>query len=146
MRHIRDVVLISHRLGLGRRGGSRSPSLAGFRAMRSGYRRLITRRPHTPTAAKYETIKLCYFFPCARTPKTPCSAHDGVPKRPVDGPRRGRYDLFPRMPLSSRREDKAETEALAKKNQKKQPQIQQQQKQNTSKPMTHLQSRFPMAG
>lgn len=73
MRHIRDVVLISHRLGLGRRsgGGSRSLSLAGFRAMRSGYRRLITRRPHTPAAAEYKTTTLCYFFPCASTPKPP---------------------------------------------------------------------------
>lgn len=93
-------------------GGSRSPSLAGFRAMRTDHRRLITRRPHTPTAAEYKTTTLCYFFPCASTPKPPCSAHDGVPKKPVEGPRRGRCDLFPRTPLSSRREGKAETEAL----------------------------------
>lgn len=35
---------------------------------------------HTPAAANYQTGKLCYFFPRARTPKTPCSAHDGIPE------------------------------------------------------------------
>lgn len=37
-----------------------------------------------------------------------------VSQRLVEGPRRGRCDLFPRTPLSSRREGKADTEALPK--------------------------------
>lgn len=52
------------------RGGSRSPV---WRVSRPEIRLPRTRHPppHTPTAAGYKTTKLCYFFPCASTPKPP---------------------------------------------------------------------------